>query len=74
MGDRPLHEKILDLASVLMALTYAGGGIYLITSSLSFSLMPVGSIQRYAFAGILFLYGCLRAYRVWKRISLDQKE
>ncbi|PWJ59965.1 hypothetical protein CLV98_101140 [Dyadobacter jejuensis] len=67
MRERPLHEKITDLASVLMALTYAGGGIYLISSSLSFSLMPVGSVTRYAFAGILILYGLLRGFRIWKK-------
>ncbi|WP_025762712.1 hypothetical protein [Dyadobacter tibetensis] len=67
MSERPLHEKITDLASVLMALTYAGGGIYLIFSSLSFSLMPVGSPARYGFAGILIAYGALRAYRTWRK-------
>ncbi|CAG5012348.1 hypothetical protein DYBT9275_05158 [Dyadobacter sp. CECT 9275] len=66
MRDKPLHEKITDLSSVLMALTYAGGGIYLIFSSLSFRFMPVGSVPRYALAGILILYGFYRGYRVWK--------
>ncbi|MCF2445969.1 hypothetical protein L0657_18565 [Dyadobacter sp. CY345] len=67
MKEKPLHEKIIGLASLLMALVYIGGGIYLISSSLSFSLLPVGSIQRIAFAGILILYGCYRGYRAWKK-------
>jgi len=67
MKEKPLHEKIIDLASLLMALVYIGGGVYLIASSLSFSLLPVGSIQRFAFAGILILYGFYRGYRVWKK-------
>jgi hypothetical protein len=72
MKDKPLHEKITDLSSLLMALTYAGGGIYLIFSSLSFRLMPVGSVPRYAMAGILILYGFYRGYRVWKKRAGDQ--
>jgi hypothetical protein len=67
MKEKPLHEKVIDLASLLMALTYIGGGIYLVSSSLSFNLLPVGSMQRYAFAGILILYGFYRGYRVWKK-------
>jgi hypothetical protein len=67
MKEKPLHEKITDLSSVLMALTYAGGGIFLIFSSLSFKLLPVGSMPRNAMAGILILYGCYRGYRVWRK-------
>jgi hypothetical protein len=67
MKEKPLHEKVIDLASLLMALIYIGGGIYLISSSLSFNLLPVGSIQRYAFSGTLILYGFYRGYRVWKK-------
>ncbi|WP_159468658.1 hypothetical protein [Dyadobacter sp. 3J3] len=67
MKEKPLHEKVILVASLLMALIYMGGGVYLISSSLSFSLLPVGSIQRYAFAGILILYGFYRGYRVWKK-------
>ena len=66
MKEKPLHEKIIGLASLLMALAYMGGGIFLIASSLSFSLLPVGSWPRYAFAGILILYGFFRGYRAWK--------
>jgi len=67
MKEKPLHEKIIGIASLLMALTYMGGGIYLIASSLSFNLLPVGSMERNAFAGILILYGFYRGYRVWKK-------
>jgi hypothetical protein len=67
MKEKPLHEKIIGLASMLMALVYIGGGIYLIASSLSFNLLPVGSTQRHAFAGTLILYGLYRGYRVWKK-------
>jgi hypothetical protein len=67
MEEKPLHEKVIIIASLLMALIYIGGGIYLISSSLSFSLLPVGSIQRYAFSGILILYGFYRGYRVLKK-------
>ena len=67
MKEKPLHEKILDLASLLMALIYAGGGIYLIFSSSSFNFLPISKIQKYALGGTLILYGIYRAYRVWKR-------
>lgn len=67
MREKPLHEKILDLASVVMALAYIGGGVFLILSSFSFRLLPIGSVPRYAFAGTLILYGAYRAYRVWRR-------
>ncbi len=46
MKEKPLHEKVILIASLLMALIYIGGGVYLISSSLSFNLLPVGSIQR----------------------------
>ncbi|SKC15646.1 hypothetical protein SAMN05660293_04890 [Dyadobacter psychrophilus] len=72
MREKPLHEKIGDLTSVLMALTYIGGGVFLILSSLSFRLLPVGSLARNAFAGTLILYGAYRGYRVWRR--RNQKE
>jgi len=67
MREKPLHEKIGDLTSVVMALAYIGGGVFLILSSFSFRLLPIGSIPRYAFAGALILYGAYRGYRVWKR-------
>lgn len=67
MKEKPLHEKIIIIASLLMALIYIGGGVYLISSSLSFNLLPVGSMQRFAFSGILILYGFYRGYRVWKK-------
>ena len=67
MKEKPLHEKVVIIASLLMALIYIGGGIYLISSSLSFSLLPVGSMPRYAFAGILILYGFYRGYRVLRK-------
>jgi hypothetical protein len=72
MREKPLHEKIVDLTSVLMALTYIGGGIFLILSSLSFKLFPVGSMPRYAFAGTLILYGAYRGYRVWRRRNQEE--
>lgn len=67
MRDRPLHEQVIDLASLIMALVYVGGGVYLISSSSSFNFLPINNIQKYALAGILILYGSFRAYRVWKR-------
>jgi divalent metal cation (Fe/Co/Zn/Cd) transporter len=67
MKGKPFHEKIIDLASLIMALIYVGGGIYLIFSSSSFNFLPVNRTQRYALAGILILYGIFRGYRVWKR-------
>ncbi len=67
MRDKPLHEQVIDLASLLMALIYVGGGVYLISSSSSFNLIPINNTQRYALAGILILYGFFRGYRVWKR-------
>lgn len=67
MREKPLHEKIGDLTSVLMALTYIGGGVFLVLSSLSFRLLPVGSLARNAFAGTLIVYGVYRGYRVWRK-------
>ena len=72
MREKPLHEKIGDLTSVLMALTYIGGGVFLVLSSLSFRLLPVGSIARNAFAGTLILYGAYRGYRVWRRRKQEE--
>ena len=65
MKGRPLHERITDLTSVLMAPIYAGGGIYLIASSSSFRLFPAGSFGRYALGSVLILYGIYRGYRGW---------
>lgn len=67
MREKPLHEKLGDLTSSVMALAYVGGGVFLILSSFSFRLLPVGSIWRYAMAGILILYGAYRGYRVLRR-------
>jgi len=67
MREKPLHEKVIDLASLIMALIYVGGGVYLIFSSSSFNLLPINNTQRYALAGILILYGIFRGYRVWRR-------
>ncbi|KAA0990366.1 hypothetical protein FXO21_09460 [Dyadobacter sp. UC 10] len=72
MREKPLHEKIGDLTSVLMAVTYIGGGVFLILSSLSFRLLPIGSTARYAFAGTLILYGAYRGYRVWRRRNQEE--
>jgi hypothetical protein len=72
MREKPLHEKIGDLTSVVMALTYVGGGVFLILSSLSFRLLPIGSVARYAFAGTLILYGVYRGYRVWRRRNQEE--
>ena len=67
MKEKPLHEKVLDLASLLMALVYVGGGIFLIFSSSSINFLPITNVQKYALAGTLILYGIFRGYRVWKR-------
>ncbi len=72
MKGTPLHERVLDLASLLMALIYVGGGIFLIFSSSSFNFLPITSGQKYALGGMLILYGCFRAYRVWKRRNNQQ--
>ena len=72
MREKPLHEKISDLTSIVMALTYIGGGIFLILSSLSFRLLPIGSVPRYAFAGTLILYGAYRGYRVWRKRNQEE--
>lgn len=67
MKEKPLHEKVMDLASLLMALIYVGGGIALVFSSSSFNFLPITNVQRYALGGTLVLYGIFRGYRVWKR-------
>lgn len=73
MKGKPLHEQVLDLASLLMALIYVGGGIFLIFSSSSFNFLPITNVQKYALGGTLILYGCFRAYRVWKRKNNQDK-
>jgi hypothetical protein len=72
MKERPLHEKVLILTSMLMALVYTGGGIYLISSSSSFNMLPAGSAERYLLAVALIAYGLYRGYRAWK--GMEQKE
>ncbi len=72
MREKPLHEKLGDLTSSVMALAYVGGGVFLILSSFSFRLLPIGSVWRYAFAGILILYGAYRGYRVLRRNQDDE--
>ncbi|TLV00177.1 hypothetical protein FEN17_11760 [Dyadobacter luticola] len=72
MREKPLHEKIGDLTSIVMALTYIGGGVFLIFSSFSFRLLPIGSLARYAFAGTLIVYGGYRGYRVWRKRNQDE--
>ncbi|WP_327487374.1 hypothetical protein [Telluribacter sp.] len=66
MKERPLHEKVSILTSMMMALVYAGGGIYLIASSSSFNLIPAGSWGRYLLSAALIAYGVYRGYRAWK--------
>jgi hypothetical protein len=72
MREKPLHEKLGDLTSSVMALAYVGGGVFLILSSFSFRLLPIGSVWRHAFAGILILYGAYRGYRVFRRNQDDE--
>ncbi len=67
MREKPLHEKLGDLTSSVMALAYVGGGVFLILSSFSFRLLPIGSFWRYLFAGTLIVYGLYRGYRVLRR-------
>ncbi|MBB5286735.1 hypothetical protein HNQ92_004896 [Rhabdobacter roseus] len=73
MKGKPLHERISDLTSLLMAPIYAGGGIYLIASSSSFRLFPVGSFWRYLLASVLILYGIYRGYRGWINWKRNQR-
>jgi divalent metal cation (Fe/Co/Zn/Cd) transporter len=72
MKGAPLHEKVADLASLIMALIYVGGGVYLILSSSSFNFLPINKTQKLALAGILILYGFFRGYRVWKRRNQEE--
>ncbi len=69
MKDRPLHERVTIITSMMMALVYAGGGIYLIASSSSFNLIPAGSIWRYLLGAALIAYGVFRGYRAWKGLD-----
>jgi divalent metal cation (Fe/Co/Zn/Cd) transporter len=66
MREKPFHEKVLDLVSMIMALIYVGGGIALIFSSSSFRFFPINEVQKYALAAVLIVYGIFRGYRVWR--------
>jgi hypothetical protein len=64
MKGRPLHERMKALSYLLMAPLYAGGGIFLITSSSLFSsVLPEGSWQRIAIGVIFISYGIFRLVR-----------
>jgi|GEM_PF-994370 hypothetical protein len=64
MKGRPLHERMKALSYLLMAPLYAGGGIFLITSSSLFnSILPDGSWQRIAVGVIFISYGIFRLVR-----------
>ncbi len=57
MKEKPLHEKIIDLASLLMALIYVGGGIYLIFSSSSFNFYQSVKFRSMPWLAHLFYTG-----------------
>lgn len=67
MNERPLQERIGLAISLLMSIIYTGGGIFLIASSFPLSFLPSGSLQRYAMAVLLLLYGIYRGQRGWKQ-------
>ena len=54
------------IVSCFMAVLYIGGGIFLITSSYSFSRLEAGSWERTALAVLLIVYGLFRGQRAWK--------
>lgn len=66
MGKRPLHENLSNILSMIMALVYTGGGVFLISSSSSFNLLPGKGVWRITLAVVLIAYGALRGYRAWK--------
>jgi hypothetical protein len=69
MGKRPLHENLSNILSMIMALVYTGGGVFLISSSSSFNLLPDTGAWRIALAVVLIAYGCMRGYRAWKGLK-----
>ncbi len=62
MNNRTFGEVFTGVLQILIGLSYLGGGIFLMTSSQTFGLLPSGVI-RWAIAVLLFVYGCFRSYR-----------
>jgi len=65
MPEKSVQERVALIVSCFMAVAYLGGGIFLITSSLSFGFLAAGSPERYLLAVLLVLYGLYRGYRAW---------
>jgi hypothetical protein len=63
-------ERLTLYLSVLASMAYLGGGIGLIASSQSFSLLSE-PIIRYGLAILLLVYGSFRAYRAYQSFRND---
>ena len=74
MRQRSVPEKLNILISSVMALLYFGGGIFLITSSLSFGYLAAGSLPRMALSAVLIIYGLFRGYRVWRVLQQESSD
>lgn len=66
MNNRSFGEVFTGVLQILIGLSYLGGGIFLMTSSQTFGLLPTGAI-RWGIAVLLLIYGCFRTYRGIKR-------
>ena len=62
MAKVPFHQQLMFAMQTFMGLAYLGGGIFLMSSSLTFGVIPTG-IFRYVLAVMLMIYGAFRSYR-----------
>lgn len=62
MAKVPFHQQLMFAMQTFMGLAYLGGGIFLMSSSLTFGVIPTGMF-RYVLAVMLMIYGAFRSYR-----------
>ncbi|TAE39643.1 MAG: hypothetical protein EAZ70_01700 [Runella slithyformis] len=62
MKRKPINQQLMVVLGATMGLVYLGGGLLLVTSSLSFSIFP-NETFRYLFGALLIAYGTYRIYR-----------
>jgi len=67
MNRNPSPDLLSRYLNVLMGLAYAGGGIFLMTSSQSFGILPPVGTIRTTLAVLLLIYGLFRSYRALQR-------
>jgi hypothetical protein len=71
MPRNQFNQQLVFVMQTIMGLAYLGGGLFLVASSLTYGILPTGTI-RYAIGGLLIVYGLFRVYRgiqLWKNES-----